>query len=96
MVPSAVHCTHFACRGTGKANTGIGRDAPDVAPLDKGGLTSQIRNENFDEGCILHIKPFKSVDAIGGHFTEHANQADGPQHRRCGSVSRNHRQYGIR
>jgi hypothetical protein len=26
------------------------RDAPDVAPLDKGGLASQIRNENFDEG----------------------------------------------
>jgi hypothetical protein len=26
------------------------RDAPDVAPLEKGGLASQIRNENFDEG----------------------------------------------
>jgi hypothetical protein len=28
----------------------MGGDVPDVAPLDKGGLTSQIRNENFDEG----------------------------------------------
>jgi hypothetical protein len=35
---------------TGKAQKGIERDAPDVAPLDKGGLASQIRNENFDEG----------------------------------------------
>ena len=25
------------------------RDAPDVAPLDKSGLASKIRNENFDE-----------------------------------------------
>jgi hypothetical protein len=32
---------------TGRANKGIERDAPDVAPLDKGGLASQIRNENW-------------------------------------------------
>jgi hypothetical protein len=30
-------------------------DAPDVAPLDKGGLASQIRNENFDEGSGAHL-----------------------------------------
>jgi hypothetical protein len=35
------------------SNKGIERDAPDVAPLDKGGLASQIRNENFDEGSTL-------------------------------------------
>jgi hypothetical protein len=27
-------------------------DAPDVAPLDKGGIASQRRNENFDESTI--------------------------------------------
>jgi hypothetical protein len=42
---------HILCLSrTGRANKGIERDAPDVAPLDKGGLASQIRNENFDEG----------------------------------------------
>jgi hypothetical protein len=42
---------HILCLSrTGKANKGIERDAPDVAPLDKGVLASQIRNENFDEG----------------------------------------------
>ena len=28
-------------------------DAPDVAPLDKGGLASHIRNEIFDEGSTV-------------------------------------------
>ena len=39
---------HILCLSrTGRANKGIERDAPDVAPLDKGGLASQIRNENW-------------------------------------------------
>jgi hypothetical protein len=42
---------HIPCLSrTGRAHKGIEGDAPDVAPLDKGGLASQIRNENFDEG----------------------------------------------
>jgi hypothetical protein len=47
---------HILCLSrTGKANKGIERDAPDVASLDKGGLASQIRNENFDEGSTITI-----------------------------------------
>ena len=44
---------HILCLSrTGMAHKGIERDAPDVAPLDKGGLASHIRNENFDENSI--------------------------------------------
>jgi hypothetical protein len=44
------------------------RDAPDVAPLDKGGLDSQIRNENFDEGSggDLGGEPARHPWAVSG------------------------------
>jgi hypothetical protein len=52
-ISSTVHTLRLS--RTGRANTGIERDVPDVAPLEKGGLTSHIRHENFDEGSNVGL-----------------------------------------
>jgi hypothetical protein len=60
---------HILCLSrTGKANKGIERDAPDIAPLDKGGLVSQIRNENFDEGSSGGVAGDGAPGGQGGNF----------------------------
>jgi hypothetical protein len=73
-ISSTVHTLRLS--RTGRANTGIGRDAPDVAPLDKGGLTSQIRHENCDEGSGADPGP-----APGGGVEGAPRERDGGLHR---------------